>query len=104
MQYNCYRSSEYVTSIELPGDQRYSVAVRHTRSILTMYYDEDLKPLEMTDAIENFQLDPATGRYVNNNPESVPKWVIKQELEAQEEQDRKNRMDRLRRMFAGDAA
>lgn len=104
MTIQLYRGAELYREEEVnnPGRQIWEWRVRHlNREAVGRYHaeqtTEDLP--RMQDVIEVFQFDPSTGRYLSANFRELPGWVIRQEMQAQEKKDRRERFDRLTRMM-----
>jgi hypothetical protein len=95
-----YRSEEIPNPTEESGyGMRPDWNIRHMRPLMPIDFDAPLNPMEMTDAIERFEFDAKSGQYVSVNFNSLPRWVIQQEMADAEAADRRARFDRVTRMM-----
>jgi hypothetical protein len=107
MTISMYRGDVFYRQEEIPDPpkdvQSWSMRphwnIRHMRPLMEIYFNSPLDPMEMMAAIERFVYDPKTSHYVSANFATLPRWVIQQEMEYQEEADRRARFDRVTRMM-----
>lgn len=89
--YNLYRNAVFYRVEELHGRQLPDIRIRHMQA----FRHDRIS----ADCIETFLLDPHTGNYISHDYPSLPDWVKRQEMEAEEEADRQRRFDRFRAMM-----
>jgi hypothetical protein len=99
MEYHCYRGTQHIATLTIPGDARASVTLSHRRHMQMPVTGRTDDLSEMTLAQEVFEWDPVAGRYVNHHPERLPAWLIRQELDELTRESDKARADYVRRLY-----
>ena len=97
-EYNLYRGTEFFRQETRAGEVRFTLRVRHS-SPIDLSHGFPLSAEGVTDHQEVFQYDSATGRHQSQNFAQLPSWVHKEELERIEDEQRRERFDRVTKMM-----